>query len=426
MKKDILLIGIILLCVQAVFTQPDLHSSHKKIEKDTDKIYENLVKIRRDLHQFPETAKNEKRTSKIIQKYLLELGLEVKTDIGGYGVVGILKGNKKGRKIAWRADMDAIRFQANDRFSFKSQNKGIAHMCGHDVHTAIGLGIANVLVKQKESLQGTIYFIFQPAEETFTGAKAMLEDGLLELIKPDEIYGLHITPFETGVITTKPNELFAYQKTVVLKFKPNANADELKSSVKKIFRELSRNKKNSKPWELQKMTNREVGLLSPNTAYKDYLFFEPNVRVTRDENSTILKVGLYETNRKRLKSIPQKIKAKINRTRHRESLISVNYAQGRPTVINDRKLTEKALGTLKKIYSDKSIKKLHGQTPYFNEDFIYFQKKIPGVLFFFGGSNVKKNLFAMPHSPDFAVDEEAIRLGVKQFSSLVMERAKSN
>lgn len=426
MKKHIFLIGILLLCTQAVFTQSDLHSSHKKIEKDTDKIYEKLVEIRRDLHKFPETAGKEKRTSKIIKEYLSSLGLEVKTNIGGYGVVGILKGNKKGRKIAWRADMDAIRFRANDRFSFKSQNKGIAHMCGHDVHTTIGLGIANVLAKQKETLQGTIYFIFQPAEETFTGAKAMIEDGLLDLIKPDEIYGLHITPFETGVITTKPNELFAYQKTVALKFKPKADVDELKSSVKKIFKELGRNKTNSEPWELQKITNREIGLLSPNTIYKDYLFFEPNIRITKDEDSTTLKIGLYETNQKKLKSIPLKIKAKINKTKHKESLISVAYLQGRPTVINDGKLTQKALKTLKKIYSDKSIKRLHGQTPYFNEDFIYFQQKIPGVLFFLGGSNVEKNLIAMPHSSDFAVDEEAIRLGVKQFSSFVIERAKTH
>ena len=424
MQKYTLLIGIIFLFAQVVFTQTIVGSRHKKIDKDTDKIFDNLVKIRRDLHQFPEIAKNEKRTSKVIEKYLTDLGLKVKTNIGGYGVVGILKGGKKGRRIAWRADMDAIKTDALDKVDFKSKNEGVRHICGHDVHTAIGLGIANVLARQKDNLEGTIYFVFQPAEETFTGAKAMVEDGLFKLIKPDEIYGLHITPSEVGVISTKSEELFAYQKTVKIKFESNNNVEKLKSVVSKVLQGLSRNKTGAKPWELQKMIDREVSISNPNTMFTDYLFFEPKLNVSKSEKHITLKAKLYETDKDKLKTITHRIKKKLLETNYGNFLKSVEYSGGNPTVVNDKKLANSSLKTLTKLYGDKAVVQLYGQTPYFNEDFIYFQQKVPGVIFFLGGSNFKKNLIAMPHTPDFVVDEEAIRFGVKRFSSLLLERSK--
>ncbi|WP_321540182.1 M20 metallopeptidase family protein [Flavobacterium piscinae] len=144
---------------------------HQKIENDTEEIFDKLVEIRRDFHQNPEIAGDESRSSKIIAEYLINLGLEVKTGIAGNGVIGILKGKKEGKIIAWRADMDALPHDFPDEVSYKSKNKGIQHGCGHDIHMAIGLGIAEVLSKNKEAINGTVYFIFQPEEETFVGAK---------------------------------------------------------------------------------------------------------------------------------------------------------------------------------------------------------------------------------------------------------------
>ena len=139
----------------------------EKIVHLSNTIFDELVALRNDLHNHPELAGNEKRTSGIVKAYLLDLGLEVKTGIGGYGVVGILKGNKEGKKIAWRADMDAALHAFDNKLNHKPQ---VAHICGHDVHTAIGLGIANVLSKCKDDISGTLYFVFHPADESFEGA----------------------------------------------------------------------------------------------------------------------------------------------------------------------------------------------------------------------------------------------------------------
>lgn len=374
---------------------------------------------------YPELAGQERRTSKIIEKYLLDLGLEVKTGIGGHGVIGILKGREKGKKIAWRADMDAIKIETNDTFNYHSKNKGIAHMCGHDAHTTIGLGIADVLANQKETLKGTVYFIFQPAEETFKGAKAMINDGLFDLIKPDEIYGAHISPSKSGIISTKYGEMFAYKKIMKATFKFRNNKEKLKITIDSILQGLNRSKSNSKPWQVLDIKDSEIGIESSQTIFLDYLITEPYIDVIQEKNLISLEFSFFETNKSNFDSIKQNVKNKILETKHKNDFISVEYSGGDPTVYNDEKLTKTALETMHKIYGDKAIIPLYGQIPFSNEDFIYFQQKIPGVFFFIGGSNFDKDLIAMPHTGDFAIDEETIKFGVQRFSSLVLERMKS-
>src|SRR6056297_2075242 len=147
MRKNQISISLLLLISLIACTSLEENTIHQEIEKQTDEIFERLVVIRRAFHEYPELAGNEKRTSKIISNYLLNLGLEVKTGVAGNGIIGILKGNKKGKKIAWRADMDAISSNYPDEVPYKSKIKGVQHGCGHDVHMAIGLGIAEVLSK---------------------------------------------------------------------------------------------------------------------------------------------------------------------------------------------------------------------------------------------------------------------------------------
>ncbi|MGB3143249.1 MAG: amidohydrolase, partial [Maribacter sp.] len=163
----------------------EVSSKPTAVESRTGEIFERLVAFRRDIHRHPELGGEEKRTAEKIREYLTSLGLEVKTGIGGHGVVGILRGGKDGRKIAWRADMDALASNSRDVVAFQSSNPGVRHICGHDVHVAIALGIADVLVSLKNQINGTIYFVFQPSEENVRGAKAMMDDGLFEMIDPE-------------------------------------------------------------------------------------------------------------------------------------------------------------------------------------------------------------------------------------------------
>ncbi|GEJ44136.1 peptidase M20 [Chryseobacterium sp. ON_d1] len=399
---------------------------HRSVQQDTDRIFDKLVALRRSFHENPELAGNEKQTQEKIKKYLLDLGLEVNTDIYGYGVIGILKGEKKGKKIAWRSDMDALPSDYADPEAFRSKVKGVQHGCGHDIHMAVGLGIAEVLAKNKKSLRGTVYFIFQPEEETFKGAKEMLNNGLLTAIHPDEIYGLHVTATPVGQIMVKSHEMFAYQKKIRVQLKNRLPEDETNRLTKKISNFLIRLHAEGKPWEIQSIVDPTIGLTNPDTIFKDYLFTDGKFNAYSKNNEFFLETYLYETNPSNLDKIIPGVQNVIEDSGYKNELFSVSFVQGNPTVINDEKLTQSATEILQNIYGKNTVAADYGQVPFFNDDFSYFQQKIPGVYFFLGGSNFEKGVIAMNHAPNFQVDEESIRTGVKSFSSLIIERLTSN
>lgn len=422
-----LIISVLFITTGILCAQSDKNkSSYQQIVQKTDNIYESLVEIRRDLHMNPEISKQEKRTAEIVAKYLINLGLEVKTNIGGNGVVGILKGGKKGRKIAWRADMDAIKTDEVDVVDFKSKNKGIRHICGHDVHTTIGLGIANVLSQQKEDLEGTVYFIFQPAEEMATGAKDMITDGLFDIIKPDEIYGLHIGPEASGTINYKTNELFAYQRVLKITFKTGNNEKELEHYMNTVLKSFNRNIKfNGSPWDLiNKISDPTIGITSKETIFKDYFILQ-GARFNKGKETNVYNASILETNKEKAEKIPSEIEKQIQNSKFKDSFISIEYTKQDLTPINDPKLTNISVKTLRNTYKKEMVKQLYGQVPFFGEDFIYYQQKVPGVFFFLGGSNIEKGTISMPHSPNFAVDEKTIKYGVQSFASLIFERTNN-
>ena len=155
---------------------------------------DELTAIRRDLHAHPEIGFEEVRTSGIVAEKLTQWGIEVHRGLGGTGVVGVLKGKGNGNKrIGLRADMDALPMEENTNLQWRSTIPGRFHGCGHDGHTAILLGAARYLAETR-NFDGTVHFIFQPAEEGLGGARAMIKDGLFEKFPCDEIYGLHNAP----------------------------------------------------------------------------------------------------------------------------------------------------------------------------------------------------------------------------------------
>jgi amidohydrolase len=159
---------------------------------EANKIEKELVAWRRDFHKFPELRFQEFRTSKIIAEHLQSLGFEVQTGIGQTGVVGVIGGQNEGPVILLRFDMDALPIHEEVQTEYISQNSGVMHACGHDAHMAIGLGVAEVIVKNKKLLKGIVKLIFQPAEEGAGGALGMIEDGVLQNPKPDYAFGLHV------------------------------------------------------------------------------------------------------------------------------------------------------------------------------------------------------------------------------------------
>jgi len=169
------------------------------IARTAETLSPKLIEQRRDFHMHPELSNREERTARIVAEKLRALGLDVKTGVAKHGVVALLKGAKPGPVVAVRADMDALPIQETIDVPYKSQTPGVKHACGHDVHTTVQLGVAEVLSKMRDRIPGTIKFIFQPAEEgppgdEDGGAPLMIKEGALDNPRPLAIFGLHCRP----------------------------------------------------------------------------------------------------------------------------------------------------------------------------------------------------------------------------------------
>ena len=175
-----------------------------RVEQEAVKVAPAVIEIRHQIHQNPELSNREEKTAALIADYLRKLGLEVQTNVAHHGVVALLKGGRPGPVVAVRADIDALPvteetnlpFASKVRTTYLGQEVGVMHACGHDVHTAVQLGVATVLTAMKADLPGTVKFIFQPAEEgpppgEAGGASLMVKEGVLENPRPQAIFGLH-------------------------------------------------------------------------------------------------------------------------------------------------------------------------------------------------------------------------------------------
>ena len=387
-----------------------------------DALYKKLVAIRQDVHAHPELAGQEKRTAATVAAHLRSLGLEVQTGHYGHSVVGLLRGALPGRTIAWRAELDALAGDFADPTPFKSNTPGVHHACGHDIHIAIALGMAEVLARQRHTLQGTVVFIFQPEEETFKGAKALLERGVFAALAPDEIYGAHVTALPVGQIVVRANEMFAYARRVSIRLTPGLTPQDIEKLTQRVQRELVRARPGAKPWELHAAGDPAIGLASPATAFQDYLIMDRAFDVHTHNGELVLEAYVYETAASRLDHILPGIQRAIAASGHAGKLRGVSFVQADPTVMNSAKLTGQALGTLQQSGGPAMVRLGYGQAPFFNDDFAYFQQKVPGVYFFLGGSNAAKGITAMNHAPGFQVDEQSIRVGVESFASLMAAR----
>ncbi|PCJ82510.1 MAG: metal-dependent hydrolase [Bacteroidetes bacterium] len=399
------------------------HSIHEAVQLRTNEIFDSLVEIRRDFHINPEVSGQEKRTSEKIAKYLLSLGLEVKVGIGGYGVVGILNSGKKGRRIAWRADIDAMPSDIPDVVDFQSKNEGVRHICGHDVNTTIALGIANVMASQKEHFTGIAYFIFQPSEENYTGAKAMIDDGLFDIINPEEIYGAHIAPMPTTMISTKPEWMFADYKIIKVSFKNSDENEAIIAFTKELISGLQNIEPDSKFWDPNSLLDTNIGLGSPNTIFTNYVTVHQHFNIEKTANEISISNYIGSSIMKKLNTFIPLLKQKFNESIYAKQLVDIAYTLERANLYNDISLTTKSLQSIAAIYGKENTILMYGEMPDGRgDDFAYFQEHVPGVYFYLGGSNFEKGVISMPHAPNFAVDENCIKTGVSYFSSMLIER----
>ena len=383
-----------------------------KINPQVKKFKNKIIKIRRDIHKHPELSFQEFRTAKLVSDSLKKFGLEVDENIGKTGVVGILKGARPGKTIAFRADMDALPIKETSDLSYKSVNDGVMHACGHDAHTAMLLVAAEILSKNIEQISGKIKFIFQPAEEGFGGAKFMIDDGALEGV--EEIYGLHVWNYqESGTIGLKSGPVMAAADKFEIIINgigghgaaPQGTVDCVVVSSYLIQSLQTIVSRNTNPIDSTAITIGQINGGYNFNIIADKVILKGTARSYTEENRLMIK--------KRLQEIINGTESMFN------AKIELIYEDGYPPVINDIATTKKLSRIANKIVGNKLI------SPYLSmggEDFSYFAQKVPGCFFFLGTMPDGKDKMSTPHHcSHFDIDEDSMVIGTSVFVELALQ-----
>ena len=369
---------------------------------------EDLISFRRDLHRHPEPSNEEKRTAGKVAERLKALGFEVKENIAGYGVVAVLNSARPGPLVAFRADMDAVRTFAPDPVEFRSTRPGVRHICGHDIHTTIGVALAEGFAASRDAWPGSVMFIFQPAEETANGARDMLAAGVFEELRPDAIFAYHTAPPEVGTLMTAEGRFMAARDRVEITVR---GSDQNHAIANKLYESLAG------------LTTVELPL-APQSAQSDFIFADTGQPNADDPEAVTLgahlSVATEAASSAARAAVERMVKDAI--TANPGAVIDYAYTtDDLPGVVNGPALTRRATSVARSVLGQEAVVYTDTLLPAFSEDYGHFLNETPGMMFFLGVSNQEKGWNGFPHAPNYVADEESIFIGAKTMGSIMLD-----
>jgi len=392
---------------------------------------------RRDIHQHPELGNRETRTAALVAEHLRALGLEnIRTGVAHTGVTAVLRGGKPGPRIALRADMDALPvtetvdlpFASKVTTTFRGETVGVMHACGHDAHTAILMGVAEALVGMKAELPGEVLFIFQPAEEgppegEEGGASLMLEQGVFRDFKPEAVFGLHVwSSLHVGDIGYRSGPFMAASDRfgIVVKgrqthgSRPWAGIDPIVVSAQLIG-------------AAQQIVSREMDI-SRLPVVLSFGAIKGGIRfnIIPDQVEMIGTIrsfdeGMRADTQARLRRVAEHVAAA-----HGASVeLKIPADAGNPVTVNNPQLTAKMLPSLARVVGAERVKEI--PLVMGAEDFSLYAREVPGLFFFIGSTPRDVELAKAPsnHSPEFFLDEEALRIGLRALLQVSLDYLKA-
>ncbi len=425
--KYFLLTGILFVQIAHAQVNPKLQT---KLDQQANEVEQKVIEWRRHFHQYPELSNRETKTGAYIAEYMKSLGLEVQHPVAKTGVVAILKTGKPGPVIALRADIDALPvternslpFASKEKAVFNGQETGVMHACGHDSHTAILMGVATILTKNKADLKGTIKFVFQPAEEGAPageegGAALMVKEGVLENPKVDAIFGMHISSMTPlGMITYRPGGLLAASDTWSITVKgrqahgsapwmgvdPIVVAAQIINGLQTIISRQSELTKEAAVITVGRLQSGIRENIIPEEA-----FMAGTIRT--------LDAGMQDKIHEKIKLTATKIAESAGAT------AEVTIRRGYPITYNDPALTEKMTMSLERAAGKDKTIRISASTG--AKDFSFFQQKVPGLFFFVGALPAGQDPATAPshHTPDFMIDEKGFLTGIKAMLNVTMD-----
>lgn len=381
------------------------------VKREISKLQDELVSLRRDFHRHPELGLNEVRTSKIVEDYLKNLGLDVRR-CTPTGIIGVLKGSRSGRTVMLRCDIDALPVIEETELDFISENDGVMHACGHDGHTAMLLIAAKILAQHKDEIKGTVVFLFQPNEEG-AGAEEMVKHGALENPKPDAVFGLHIwSPVEVGKIGIISGPIMAssyYFKITVhgkgghggaphTAINPIVTAGHILNAIDSLHTS-----------ELNSLKPSVISVCKIHAGVKeiiipDDLTMEGSIRCLHKDDEAV---------RQRFSELVEGICKAYHCT------CDIEYICGNTLLDNDEAMTELVLQTASDVVGPHNVK-TKDIAVMLGDDFAEFSRRIPGAYFFLGTGNSQKGTDVEHHNCHFNIDEDSLPIGVEMHVKTVL------
>jgi amidohydrolase len=400
--------------------------SRAEVDAAVERHVPEITSIRHAIHRNPELGNRERETAALVAEHLRALGLdEVRTGVAHTGVVGVLRGGRPGPVVAVRADMDALPvteatglpFASTKRGEYGGQEVGLMHACGHDVHTAVGLGTASVLADLRAELPGTVVFLFQPAEEGAPpgergGAALMLEEGAFDDPPPEAAFALHALPsLEVGEVGYTPGPAMAASDHWEAKIRgrqahgaqPQESVDPVVMAAQAVM-------------ALQTIRSRNLSALD------DGVVTVGIVRGGERHNIIPGEVHLEGTVRTFDPAVQDLIERRMREildgvTRAGGGSFTLEYDRGYPVTVNDPELSRRMGATLARVVGDESVRVLPPTTG--AEDFSYFAQRVPGFYFRLGTTRPGGESGGL-HTPTFTADDSAIPVGIRAMTSLVL------
>jgi amidohydrolase len=392
----------------------------QRIAREAEAMRPQLVAQRRDFHMHPELSNREERTSRVVAERLRALGLtDIKTGVGKYGVTALLVGTEPGPVVAVRADMDALPIQEVNDVPYKSLVPGVKHACGHDLHTTVELGVAEILSKMREEVRGTVKFIFQPAEEGAPageegGAKLLIKEGALENPRPQVIFGLHTEPnLQVGQIGYHVGPAMASSDSFIITIhgkaahgaQPQNGIDAVVVASQAVL-------------ALQNIRSRRIDPLEPLVITVGTIQGGTRLNIIAGE---VKMTGTMRTlnNEVRERAIAMMRETLQNVTAAYGATFELEITDSNPVTYNEPSLVEETLPTIRRVVGDKGAIPLKPFMP--SEDFANYQKIVPGFYYYLGVGNRAKGITAGWHTADFDVDEDSLVVGVKVMSNVLLD-----
>lgn len=390
---------------------------YEKIKSFAMEILPELSKIRRHIHAYPELSFKEINTALFIEEQLKEIGISDYKRISETGIVALIKGrNPENSCIALRADMDALPILEENEVDYRSQNNGVMHACGHDVHTTCLLGAAKILYKLKAEFEGTVKLIFQPGEEQSPGGACILiKNGVLEDPIPEAIFALHVDPsIPSGQVGFRAGKYMASSDEIHITIHgkgghaalPHLTIDPITISALIITALQQIVSRNSNPTMPTVLSFGKIEGGKTNNVIPDEVQLSGTLR-TFDETWRAKAIQLIK---KTINNIAEIYGAKA----------TIRIPPGYPCLFNQEELTEKAIVIAENYLGKSNVRYLDLRMT--AEDFSFYGQKIPGCFFRLGTNEDNKNFTSSVHTAHFDIDESALAVGAGLIAELAWSK----